>query len=256
MKKIIATLEAHMDSNRFPGKVMKTILGKPVLEIIVDRARDSHLLEDVVVITTTSPKDDVIVDLCVNKNISFYRGNVKTNVKDVLDQVLNGAKKYNGEVIVELISDNPLIDSGVIDKVVQYYFNNDYDYVSNFIPKITYPTGISVQVFQTKLLEEVDRLTNDPRSSEYIKNRENVTWYIYHHLEKYRIGTVEADEILRDPKIRLDLDQPEDLTLIKKIYEHFNDLKVSLQNVLKYLKENPELITINQKYLTGDEKYV
>ena len=256
MKKTIATLEAHMGSNRLPGKVMKEILGKPILETIVNRARGSHLLEDVVIITTTNPKDDVIVDLCVNKNISFYRGNVKTHVKDVLDQVLSGAKEYKGDTIVELISDNPLIDSGVIDKVVQYYFDNDYDYVSNFIPQITYPTGISVQVFPTKLLDEVDKLTSDPTDPEYIKNRENVTWYIYHHLEKYRIGTVEADEILRAPKIRLDLDQPEDFILIKTIYEHFNDLKVPLQDVLKYLKENPKLISINQKYLTGEEKYV
>src|SRR3990167_9212104 len=101
MKKTIATLEAHMGSNRLPGKVMKEILGKPILETIVNRARGSHLLEDVVIITTTNPKDDVIVDLCVNKNISFYRGNVKTHVKDVLDQVLSGAKEYKGDTIVE-----------------------------------------------------------------------------------------------------------------------------------------------------------
>jgi spore coat polysaccharide biosynthesis protein SpsF len=136
------------------------------------------------------------------------------------------------------------------------YLDNNYDYVSNFIPRVTYPTGIGVQVFSTKLLNEVDKLTNDSNDPEYIKNRENVTWYIYHHLEKYKIGTVEAEGILRYPKIRLDLDQPEDYELITNIYQHFDNFKVSLEDVIKYLMENPELITINQKYLTGDEKYV
>ncbi|MEK6819314.1 MAG: hypothetical protein AABY10_05270, partial [Nanoarchaeota archaeon] len=102
------------------------------------------------------------------------------------------------------------------------YLDNNYDYVSNFIPRITFPTGIGVQVFSTRLLEEVDKLTNDPNDPNdpgYIKNRENVTWYIYHHTEKYKVGTVEAAGIFRNPKIRLDLDYPEDFEFIKKIYE-------------------------------------
>ena len=251
MKKIVATIEARMGSLRLPGKVMKEILGKPILQITAERAMKSKLLNEVIVATTTNPRDDVIVDMCKKNNILYYRG----SEDDVLDRVLNAAKSRNAEIIVELISDNPLIDSNVIDQIVQFYLDNDYDYVSNFIPKVTFPTGIGAQVFSTDLLDEVSTLTSDLEDLEYTKNRENVTWYIYHHKEKYKVGNFEASGIFRNPKIRLDLDNPEDFELIKKIYENFNSLNVSLEEVLEYLNKNPELIKINQKYLMGEEKY-
>jgi len=250
-KKIVATIEARMGSSRLPGKVMKEILGKPILQIIFERASKSKLLNEVVIATTTNPRDDVIVEMCKKNNFLYYRG----NEEDVLDRVLSAAKSRDADVIVELISDNPLIDPEVIDQVVQFYLDNNYDYVSNFIPKVTFPTGIGAQVFSKDLLEEVDMLTNDLNDSEYTKNRENVTWYIYHHREKYKIGNFEATEIFNNSKIRLDLDNPEDFELIKKIYENFNSLTVSLKDVLEFLMKNPELIQINQKYLIGDEKY-
>ena len=251
MKKIVATIEARMGSSRLPGKVMKEILGKPILQIVAERVSKSKLLNEVIIATTTNPRDDIIVDMCKKNNILYYRG----SEDDVLDRVLNAAKSRNADIIVELISDNPLIDSNVIDYVVQFYLDNNYDYVSNFIPKITFPTGIGAQIFSTDLLEEVSVLTNDPQNMEYTKNRENVTWYIYHHKEKYKIGNFEASGIFMNPKIRFDLDNPEDFEFIKKIYENFNSLTVPLKDVLEFLMKNPELIQINQKYLTGDEKY-
>ena len=251
MKKIVATVEARMGSSRLPGKVMKEILGKPILQIVVERASKSKLLNEVIVATTKNPRDDAIVEMCKKNNILYYRG----SEDDVLERVLNAAKSRNADIIVELISDNPLIDPNVIDQVVQFYLDNKYDYVSNFIPKITFPTGIGVQVFSVDLLEEVSMITNDPKDPEYIKNRENVTWYIYHHTERYRIRNFEATGIFKNPKIRLDLDNPEDFELIKKIYENFNSLNVSLEEVLEFLMKNPELIKINQKYLISEEKY-
>lgn len=251
MKKIVATVEARMGSSRLPGKVMKEILGKPILQIVVERASKSKLLNEVIVATTKNPRDDAIVEMCKKNNILYYRG----SEDDVLDRVLNAAKSRNADIIVELISDNPLVDHEVVDQTIQFYLDNKYDYVSNFIQKITFPTGIGAQVFSTDLLEEVSTLTNDLKDPEYTKNRENVTWYIYHHKEKYKIGNLEANGMFRNPTIRFDLDNPEDFEFIKKIYENFNSLSVSLKEVLEFLAQKPELIKINQKYLTGVEKY-
>ena len=245
-KRIIATIECRMGSTRLPGKILKEVKGKPLLEIFIERIKSSNLIDDIVIATTINEKDDVLIDFCKFRDIKYFRG----SEEDVLGRVLDAAKDNNADIIVELISDNSFIDSGIIDEVIQYYLDNDYDYVSNFIPKLTFPTGIAIQVFSVKLLDEVDKLTNEP------VDRENVTWYIYHHTEKYKIGTVYAKGVLNNPKIRLDLDYPEDFELIKKIYEHFNNLLVPLEEVIKYLKENPKLMEINKKHLDGDDKYI
>jgi len=245
-KRIIATIECRMGSTRLPGKILKEVKGKPLLDIFIKRVRGSNLIDDIVIATTINEKDDILVEFCKDRNIKYFRG----SEEDVLGRVLGAAKSNNADIIVELISDNSFIDPKIIDEVIQYYLNNDYDYVSNIIPKLTFPTGIAIQVFSVKILDEVDKLTDEPI------DRENVTWYLYHHTEKYTIGTVRAKGILNNPKIRLDLDFPEDFELVKKIYEHFNNFLVPLENVIKYLKENPKLMEINKKHLDGDEKYI
>ena len=70
-KKIVATIEARMGSSRLPGKVMKEILGKPILQIIFERASKSKLLNEVVIATTTNPRDDVIVEMCKKNNFLY-----------------------------------------------------------------------------------------------------------------------------------------------------------------------------------------
>ncbi len=244
-QKIVATIEARLNSTRLPGKILLEIKGKPVLQIFIERAQKSKLIDDIVVATTTNPKDIAIINLCKEIGVKYYMG----SEDDVLDRVLKAAKSLNADIIVELISDNPLIDPEVIDNAIQYFLDNDYDYISNFHP-ITFPSGIGIQVFPSKILEEVSKLTNDPF------DRENVTWYIYHHKEKYNCGNYPAPKELKDPKLRLDLDYQEDYELIKKIYNNFSTFHFSLKDVLTLLKQKPELRKINANRYIGDEKYV
>jgi spore coat polysaccharide biosynthesis protein SpsF len=250
-KKVVATIECRMGSTRLPGKVLKEIKGKPELEIFYERVKPSKHLNDIVIATTTSPRDDVLANFANDRNINLYRG----SEDDVLDRVLNAAKSKDADVIVELIPDNPLMHYKIVDEVVDYYLNNEYDYISTFVPKITFPTGIGVQVFSTKVLDEVDRLTRDPQDPEYKKNRENVTWYIYHHLERYRINNYEAKGILKNTGLRLDLDNPEDFALITKLYENFNSFMFTVEEAVEFLLKNPEVANLNAKYRYKDDHY-
>ena len=48
-----------MGSTRLPGKTMKDLLGKPMIERILDRLFLSQLTDTIVVATTENKKDDV-----------------------------------------------------------------------------------------------------------------------------------------------------------------------------------------------------
>ena len=61
--KISATIQARMGSTRLPGKVLKTICGKPILQYQVERIKRSRLIDEIIIATTNSPKDDPIVTL-------------------------------------------------------------------------------------------------------------------------------------------------------------------------------------------------
>ena len=110
----IATVEARMSSSRLPGKVLLPLYGKPALERLVERARRSKKIEDVVLATTVSPKDDALADWAKKAGVSVFRG----SEEDVLLRVLEAAKAFGGEVIVELTGDCPLLDPAHIDELV------------------------------------------------------------------------------------------------------------------------------------------
>ena len=101
--KIIATIEARMTSSRLPGKVLKPILGRPVLELLIERLRRARSLNDIAVATTTNPADDAIEALARRLGVGCYRG----SEDDVLDRVLKAAKSANADVIVEITGDCP-----------------------------------------------------------------------------------------------------------------------------------------------------
>ncbi|MAG47658.1 hypothetical protein CL617_03555 [archaeon] len=242
--RVIATVEARMAATRLPGKVLADIKGKPELQIFLERVTKAKKIDDIIVATTTNPKDIEIVNLCKKLNVKYFRG----SEEDVLSRVLAAAKSLNADIIVELCADDPFMDPTVIDAAIEHFLNNDFDYMSNFHP-LTFPPGIGVQIFPLKVLDEIDKLTNNPY------DRENVTWYIYHNKDKYKCGNYPAPKHLADPKTKLDLDYPEDLEFIRKVFDNFDDIHFSLRDVLDLLEKNPELKEINANRYVGDERY-
>ena len=118
--KIIATIQARMGSTRLPGKVLKDICGKPMLLWQVDRIKKSRLIDDVIIATTTSPKDDEIVQFGIKNNIKYYRG----SEDDVLNRVASLICKFGIDLHIEFCGDSPLPDPQLIDEFIGYYLKN------------------------------------------------------------------------------------------------------------------------------------
>lgn len=235
--KIIASIEARFDSTRLPGKVMKKVIGKPMLELMIERVRKARFVDEVVIATSLNPNNDVIEALSHRLNVKCFRG----SEDDVLDRVLGAVKKYNGDHIVELWGDTPLIDPLIIDAATQYYFQNDFDCIATCLDK-TFPWGMSLLVFPTRILEEISLLTNEP------VDRENVSNYIYEHPERYKIGHLPCPPELNRPEIRLTVDELPDFELIKTIFKNLglSNPLFSTSDIIKFLDDNPNLKKTNQ----------
>lgn len=237
MKKIVATIEARYASTRLPGKTLKEILGKPTLELLIERLKRSELIQQIVVATTVNPDCQPIEDLAKRLGVGCFRG----SEEDVLDRVLKAAKKYGADIIVEITGDEPLIDPSIVDQVISYYLENKFDYVSNTLER-RYPRGLDTQVFSVDVLDEVSRTTDDPA------DRENVSLYIYEHPEKYSLGSVISPSELNHPDWRWTLDTIEDFNFIKTIYEELYPVKNDFDSyaILTFLDKHPEVLKINR----------
>lgn len=210
MKRVVATIEARMGSSRLPGKVLKKVLGKPMLLLMVERARRARYLDEVVVATTINEKDDVIAALCREQNIPYFRG----SEENVLERVVEAGRQYKSEVSVLLTGDCPLIDPYVIDQNICAFLAAypHIDYVANCEVR-SYPHGLDLQVMSwNTLAETVEFATTEPF-------REHVGWYVRRHPERYRRLDIIAPPGLSNPFFRITLDYQEDYERIKAIFE-------------------------------------
>ena len=117
------------------------ILGRPLLIRMLERVQRAKLVGTIVVATTTEASDDIIEKLCETEGLLCYRG----SRDDLLDRHYQSGKLYGADAVVKIPSDCPLIDPKVIDRVLQYYLDNDFDFVSNLHPA-TYPDGNDVEI--------------------------------------------------------------------------------------------------------------
>lgn len=232
--KIVAIIQARMTSTRLPGKVLMQVMNKPLLAYQLERVKSSKFIDEIVVATTLNDTDIPIVELCEQLSISCYRG----SELDVLSRYYEAAIEYKADIIVRLTSDCPLIDPEIIDQVINYYLNNNYDYVSNTQVR-SFPRGMDTEVFSLENLE----LAFSNGNKDY--EREHVTPYFYLNKELFSIGQVihEAD----NSNFRLTVDTREDLELItillKKLYLKNGDF--GLNNIIEELEKDTSLAKIN-----------
>ncbi len=249
--KIVSTIEARMASTRLPGKIMKEILGRPMLELLIERLKRAKKVDEIIVATTVNPEDEVVTRLAERVGVKWFRG----SSEDVLDRVLQAAKFCKADVIVEMTGDCPLLDPEIVDMMVSKFLagKGKYDYVANVI-KRTYPRGLDTQVFPVAVLQEVSRMTQDPA------DRENVSLYIYEHPEKYRLLNVEAPPEIARPDLRLTVDTEDDLRLVREIFATIYPKKQNFTSldVIKLIDANPALKMVNvhiqQKKIRGQIK--
>ena len=154
----IAIIEARMKSSRLPGKVLKPILGKPMLELLVERIKQARYVDHIVIATTGSASDDPIEDLAKRLNVGCFRG----SEEDVLDRVLSAARKYKADVIVEITGDCPLVEAEKIDQMLRSYQYMNYDFMANRLDG-SYPPGLGLRIFRRQTLERVDSSNKGPR---------------------------------------------------------------------------------------------
>ena len=213
MKLII--IQARMGSKRLPGKVLRKIDKRPMLAYQLERVKLAKNYDSLVVATTELEKDKLIVEFCKKNKVNFFLG----DEKNVLKRFYDCALFYNAKTIIRLTADCPLVDSKVIDRVIELYEEKKVDYAANTIPPNTrkWPDGSDVEVFSFKVLKEAfEKATSLP-------DKEHVTFYIW---KNSKFKTIQLDNNVNWSKFRYTVDYEEDFLLVKKIFKEIKQKKI------------------------------
>jgi len=234
---VVAIIQARMGSSRLPGKVLQDIGGEPMLFREVVRARRAQSISQVIIATTTDRSDDAVAEMCTVNGIPCFRG----DPYDVLDRYYQAARLFSAKTIVRLTGDCPLIDPREIDRTVDAFCAGGVDFAANRLPppwKRTTPIGMDTEVVTFDALERAWQEAD----AKYA--REHVMPYLYEESGRFKILLVDCEPDLGH--LRLTVDIPEDLELIRRIYAHFDNTDdFSLDEILAFLDKHTELLKLN-----------
>ena len=224
--KIAAIIQARMGSKRLPGKVMKKIGNKLIIEYIIEKLSKIKGLEKTIISTSKNSEDDKIANFCKKKNILFYRGSVNNVAKRLLDT----AKTNKLDAFIRISGDSPLLLQSIIKKGINLYKNNDYDIVTNVFPR-SFPKGQSIEIINLQVLKKTIHKMSCKQ------DKEHVTTYFYKNNNKYKIFNFLNKKKL--DSINLSIDTIDDLKMIKLIISDINkkNLNHSLKNYIDAYKK-------------------
>jgi 3-deoxy-manno-octulosonate cytidylyltransferase (CMP-KDO synthetase) len=109
---VLAVVPARYASTRFPGKPLAPIAGRPMIQHVVERVRQSKLVSRVVVAT-----DDARIKSAVE---AFGAEAILTRSDHAngTDRVAEVAAHVPAQIYVNVQGDEPLIDPGTVDAVI------------------------------------------------------------------------------------------------------------------------------------------
>lgn len=236
--KVVASIEARMSSSRLPRKVLMPVLGKPILFYLVERLKSVSSIDEIVLATTINSQDDALEDFARSNDIQCYRG----SEDDVILRVAEAVRSVNGNTIVEITGDCPLLDAEITSQVISLYEYSNVKYASNAHIR-SYPDGMDVQVFSLDTLAHSEKMTSNRL------HREHVSLHIRENPTLFPQANLLAPPSMHQPQLGLTLDEIDDFRLIKLVIEHLYPKTplFSCQDILRFLKENPEIGSINSR---------
>ena len=231
--KIAAIIQARMGSTRLPNKVMKPILGFPMIELLLARLERARQIDQIIVATSLNDNNNPLVEYIQRLGYVCIRG----NENDVLERYLFAARQVNADVIVRITGDCPLIDPDLVDAAVKQFKLDNVDYLSNIGPA-TYPDGLDIEVLTLAALERAGRETHDRF------DREHVTPYL-RKPGLFKTSTISHDEDLS--LLRWTVDEPADFEVISAVFHHFApDIHFSWTDVLELQNKKSNIFAANR----------
>ncbi len=190
-------IQARMGSTRLPGKILKVIHDRTLLDHIIDRLKELTEEASIVIATSDLPGDDAVEQFCREKGVLCFRG----SESNVLSRYYECAVKYGFSDIVRLTADNPFVDAEEVGRLIAYHKECGNEFTESFSQL---PIGVGAEIFSFAALKEDMEKASMPHHFEHVDE------YILENMEKFKTGVLQVPESKHMPDVRLTVDTQED----------------------------------------------
>ncbi len=205
---MLCILQARMSSKRLPGKSLKLIRGKEVLQLVYDQISKSKYISKIIIATSKHISDNKIVTFCKKRNISVFRGSLN-NVASRFNKII---KKENCKEFLRINGDSPLSNSSLIDRMCKEFLKGKNEIVTNSFPR-SFPKGQSVEIIKSSLIKK-----NINKFNKY--DLEHVSSYFYKNFYKFKIRNIKNK--IDQSMYNLSIDTKKDFANIHLIVSNYD----------------------------------
>tara|TARA_B110000008_G_C16969904_1_gene563505 strand:+ start:24 stop:734 length:711 start_codon:yes stop_codon:yes gene_type:complete len=220
-KKIIAIIQARVNSSRLPNKMFLNLHGYPICEWVYRRVVMSKKIDQIVFALPDTEENNTLAWYLQSIGADVFRG----SESDVVQRFYQAANYTSASKIVRICADNPLICSSEIDRLIEFYQKNNCDYAYNHIPKNNkYPNGLGAEICSMSILKFINQNARKNNHREHLFN------YIWSNTSEFSIKTFDPLEELAYPHLKLDIDTMSDYQFL---LENEFRIQMSAHEVIK-----------------------
>lgn len=232
---VAAVIACRVSSTRLFCKPLQLVDNRSILELIILQLKKSNCIKDIVLAISDKPGNEIFVEFARENSIKFIRG----GEEDVLKRIISGAKMVKADIVVRVTSEDPFKYWHIIDKTIIDHIKSGSDLT--FIENL--PVGVGFEIVNLKSL-----IKSHKKSTK--NDKEHVTSYIYKHQKDFKIKNFIVRPMFRRPELRLTVDYPEDLILVRKIMAKLRSKYLpNIVEIIQVLDRFPKLKEINKEFV-------
>lgn len=225
-------ITARLKATRLPMKVIKPIMGRPMICHMLDRLKLAQRPKEIIICTSPLAQDNPLEEIASRESVYCFRG----HPDDVLLRLTHAAKQLDVDTIISCTADNPFVDPEYIDRLVDFHLEHGNDYSkSEGLPFGTFAYALSYQAMV--------------RACELKAEMDTEVWGGYFvETGEFSWGEMRIDDpSVRWPELRLTVDTPEDFELITRIFDElYQPGEVfPLRAIVDLCRRRPDLVAIN-----------
>lgn len=233
-------IQARLSSTRLPGKVLQPICAEQsILDIQLNHL--TKLKMPLVLATTINDSDQPLVEWALKNGVDYFCG----DELNVLQRFIDCAKKYNGEKLIRICSDNPFIQLNSIGEFIDE-LDDGADYVSyadaEGTPAIRKHWGLFTEGVKLSALQKSQMILEEKSDAAFYQ--EHVTNFVYEHPGDFNVSLLPAPEVVIERgDLRFTIDTQNDFDNMKHLLHLLPlDEQTNLNDLIDTVNQKPEIL--------------
>jgi spore coat polysaccharide biosynthesis protein SpsF len=163
-KEVGIVLLARLSSSRLPGKALKKIGGRSVLEQIVERLEQVVSRSQIILACSDEASDDRLEEFANEQGLKCYRGSLER----VGERFYEAASALDVDFACRMNGDNIFLDPSILSKMIEAAQTDQFDFLSNVYQR-TFPKGMSVEIVRMDFYrQQLEKIKTDPYCNEHV----------------------------------------------------------------------------------------